>query len=140
MASTADVIELVTHEPTDADRDEIRAVVLDYYEGWFGGDAARMEQALHPELAKRSLWLDAAGGEVLRTTSAARMIELTAAGAGTNDGGDGKVELRIETHGAIASVTARGGKYVDYLHLARTRAGWKIVNALWAWADLTHTR
>jgi hypothetical protein len=26
---------------------------LDYTEGWYAGDAARMERALHPELAKR---------------------------------------------------------------------------------------
>ena len=32
----------------------IEACVRDYFEGWFDGDAARMERALHPELAKRS--------------------------------------------------------------------------------------
>jgi len=31
-------------------------------------------------------------------------------------------------------VAARSAVYVDYLHLARTAEGWKIVNALWAWA------
>jgi hypothetical protein len=31
----------------------IRATALDYVEGWYTGDAARMERALHPELAKR---------------------------------------------------------------------------------------
>jgi hypothetical protein len=35
---------------------EIVACALDYYEGWFDGDAARMERALHPELVKRSRW------------------------------------------------------------------------------------
>jgi hypothetical protein len=28
----------------------IKRTVLDYFEGWFEGDAARMERALHPEL------------------------------------------------------------------------------------------
>lgn len=136
MAATEQVQELVRHEPTAADDDEIRAVVLDYYEGWFGGDALRIERALHPELAKRSLWLDLDGDEVLRTTTAARMVELTAAGAGADESHP-RVELEIAVHGAISSVTARGGPYVDFLHLARTRAGWKIVNAIWAWRDLT---
>jgi len=27
---------------------------MDYIEGWYAGDAARMEKALHPELAKWS--------------------------------------------------------------------------------------
>lgn len=136
MAATEQLQGIVRHEPTAADHDDIRAVVLDYYEGWFGGDATRMERALHPELAKRSLWLDLAGEEVLRTTTAARMVELTAAGAGSDES-DPPVELEIVVHGAIASVTARGGPFVDFLHLARTQAGWKIVNALWAWKDLT---
>jgi hypothetical protein len=37
------------------DEQEIRSTVLDYFEGWFDGDAVRMERALHPQLAKRSL-------------------------------------------------------------------------------------
>ena len=37
-----------------ADRDAIVRVALDYFEGWFDGDAARMERTLHPDLAKRS--------------------------------------------------------------------------------------
>src|SRR5687767_3453035 len=32
--------------------------VLDYFEGWFDGDAGRMERALHPGLAKRGLEKD----------------------------------------------------------------------------------
>jgi hypothetical protein len=35
------------------DDQAIRAVALDYIEGWFDGDASRMERALHPELVTR---------------------------------------------------------------------------------------
>jgi len=35
-------------EPTPADEAAIVGAVLDYFEGWFEGDAARMERALHP--------------------------------------------------------------------------------------------
>ena len=37
----------------DGDEAAIRGVVRDYVDGWFDGDAARMERALHPELVKR---------------------------------------------------------------------------------------
>jgi Putative lumazine-binding len=30
------------------DEQAVRAVVLDYIEGWFDGDAERMERVLHP--------------------------------------------------------------------------------------------
>jgi hypothetical protein len=39
---------------SSSDEDAIRAVALDYFEGWFAGDVTRMERALHPELVKRS--------------------------------------------------------------------------------------
>lgn len=138
MTTTTELAGLAAYAATDADRDKIRAAVLDYYEGWFTGDVARMERALHPELAKRSLWRDTAGGEVLRTTTAARMTELTSQAAGVEARADGRVDIRIDdVHGAIATVTAGSAVYVDYLHLARTDDGWKIVNALWTWQDLT---
>jgi hypothetical protein len=35
--------------------DAVRSAVMDYVEGWFEGDAGRMERALHPELVKRCL-------------------------------------------------------------------------------------
>src|SRR5205807_5731149 len=36
----------------------IERTLLDYFEGWFDGDAARMKRALHPELAKRPTGVD----------------------------------------------------------------------------------
>jgi len=54
--------------PSAGDEAAIVGTVLDYFEGWFQGDAIRMERALHPELAKRCLggdrrWWGEAGGE-----------------------------------------------------------------------------
>ena len=114
---------------------EIVACVLDYYEGWFDGDAARMERALHPGLVKRSLADDGSGVD---TMTAQEMIEATARGLGKKRdesiGGDRRIEISVDDiHGGIASVTAHSAVYVDYLQLARTREGWKIVNALWDW-------
>jgi hypothetical protein len=42
-------------ESTPGDEAAIVGAVLDYFEGWFEGNAARMDRALHPELAKRSI-------------------------------------------------------------------------------------
>ena len=39
---------------TTTDEQAIEATVRDYFEGWFDGDAERMERALHPQLAKRA--------------------------------------------------------------------------------------
>jgi hypothetical protein len=106
----------------------IQRAVLDYFEGWFDGDAVRMERALHPELAKRTV----AGG-VLRTVGAREMIDATAAGVGrAQDVDDRGIDIEI-THidGAGASVVVRSAVFIEHVHLARTRDGWRIVNALW---------
>src|SRR6266540_2841378 len=75
-------------EMTSADEAAIEGVVLDYFESWFEGDAARMERALHPELAKRCLGGDQrwwgqgkeADAQHLDSTTAREMIEATARG------------------------------------------------------------
>lgn len=108
------------------------AAVLDYFEGWFDGDAVRMERALHPGLAKRSLEKD---GHALDETTAEQMIDLTARGVGRQrDPGDPRIEVKVEDiYGAIANATVRSAVYREYVQLARTREGWKIVNTLWDW-------
>jgi hypothetical protein len=112
------------------DQEAITAAALDYYEGWFDGDAARMERALHHDLAKRGL---TGGGEV-DTDTARSMIDATAAGIGRRrDLPDRRIRIRIDdVHGDIATATVTSAVYVDYLHLVRVGNRWKIVNALWA--------
>jgi hypothetical protein len=110
---------------------QIESTVLDYFEGWFDGDATRMERALHPDLAKRSL----GEGDSVDHLTAAEMIEATAAGRGKKrDPGEREIEVRVvEVCEEIATVVVHSKVYREYLHLARTREGWKIVNALWRW-------
>src|SRR5947209_19274012 len=90
------------------DEAAVVGTVLDYFEGWFEGDAERMERALHPELAKRCLggderwWGDGDPGveaERLDSTSAREMIDATARGVGKtriSQGVDPRIEVEIE--------------------------------------------
>jgi len=121
------------------DETAIVATVLDYFEGWFDGDAGRMERALHPQLAKRSLKAPAKGGEAesdqMDALTAQDMIEATARGVGATrlpPGGDPQIQVEvIDVYDTIAAVLVRSAVYREYLHLVRTRAGWKIANAAW---------
>jgi hypothetical protein len=124
-----------TPAPTDVDRVAVESVVRDYYEGWYTADAERMARALHPALAKRSFGQGRDRAAELDDTTAAEMIEATAAGAGRARAGK-RLEIRIaELGGGIASVNVFADHYVDLLHLIRTPEGWRIINALWRWAD-----
>ena len=110
------------------DEAAIKETVLDYFEGWFEGDPTRMERALHPRLAKRSPAKGTWGED-----SAAEMIEATAKGQGrSRDSDERQIDIDvIEVYKGIATVVVHSNVYREYLHLARTDEGWKIVNALW---------
>jgi hypothetical protein len=115
------------------DEDAIRAATLDYIEGWFDGDASRMERALDPELVKRCRGIEGDDPDVLETLTAREMIDATAAGEGRGeDAEDRQIAVEISyLSGEIASVTCLCHRYVDLLQLVRMPDGWKIVNAVW---------
>jgi len=115
------------------DEDAVRAAVMDYVEGWFDGDADRMERALHPELVKRCRGIEGDDPDALETLSARDMIDATADGEGRReDTADRAIEVRIDyLSGGIASVRCFCHRYVDLLHLIDMPNGWKIVNAAW---------
>ena len=120
--------------PVDAERAAIVATVLDYFEGWFDGDAGRMERALHPGLAKRSLGQVASAGAELRGVTKEQMVTWTAEGEGKDvDPGPGRrIDVSVvDVHGNIACAVVDSDVYREYLHLVETDDGWKIVNALW---------
>lgn len=126
-----------TPEATTDDLAAIRAAVLGYFEGWFDADPDRVRRALHPALAKRSRGQDVDRTPAVSSLTAEQMVAWTAAGNGRARGGaERAVEVSVaDVSGTIASVVARTADYVEYLHLIATPEGWRIVNALWRYAD-----
>lgn len=112
----------------------IRKVALDYIEGWYSGDAKRMERALHPELAKRMVSTDpGTGRSLLDQKSAMTLIQATRAGLGRGiPSSRQRHEITIlDIYHNAASVKIVASDWVDYLHLARWNGEWKIINVLW---------
>jgi hypothetical protein len=127
-------MEARSYPNTNTDEAAVIATALDYFEGWFDGDTERMDRALHPGLAKRSLSQVDPGSPELRTITKERMLALTAAGEGKGDdpAGERRIDVElVDLYGNIGSVVVRSAVYREYLHLVRTDEGWKIVNALW---------
>ena len=111
------------------DKEAITATLLDYFEGWFDGDAVRMERALHPELCKRGIRPD---GTIAQDT-AQEMIDATRAGQGKK-GRPADLQLEVKVHdvyGNIATACVYSAVYIEYAQLSRTPQGWKIVNTLY---------
>ena len=119
-------MEAVESPTTSTDAAAVVAAALDYFEGWFDGDEARMDKALHPDFVKRR------AGEELGILTKERMLELTRRGEGKEDSADRTLAVDVvDLYGDIASVIVRSAVYHEYLHLVRTSSGWKIANALW---------
>ena len=125
----------VSRPPGPADIAAIETCVRDYYEGWYTADGERMARAVHPALVKRAFAQDRDRRPVIHETTADEMIGGAAAGAGRSRAGS-KLDIRVaEIGGGIASVNVHADHYVDLLHLIETPDGWRIINALWRWAD-----
>ena len=108
------------------DYEQVKAAAGDYIEGWYAGDVARMDRCLHEDLAKR---IPTSEDGELRTVTKARMIELTAGGGGEMENPEYETTV-FEVSNDVASARVTSPEYVDFLQLARTIDGWKIVNIL----------
>ena len=119
---------------TAADSTAIRQAALDYIEGWYAGDADRMERALHPELAKRIVMTDPQSGRTrLDQQSALTLVLGTRAGYGREIPAERQQKdvTILDVYGNAASAKIVASDWIDYLHLARWNGEWKIVNVLW---------
>ena len=128
------VAPLEAQPSADPEAAAIRETALNYIEGWYEGDAARMERALHPELAKRIVMTDSAtGNSRLDSMGAMTLVQRVRAGGGRKTPKEAQMKdvtiLDRFQHAAVVKVVASG--WIDYLQVAKFNGDWKIVNVLW---------
>ena len=123
----------VASAQTAADSAAIRATALDYIEGFYSGDAARMERALHTDLKKRIVQRTPGEAETLQEMTADQLVQMTAGGGGKQMPDEQKKSdvTILDIYGGMASVKIVAGVWVDYMHIAKVDGEWKIVNVLW---------
>jgi Putative lumazine-binding len=122
-----------TGGPTDADRDAIKATALDYIEGWYEGNAERMERALSPDLAKRIVRTNDKGQSMLQQMSAMTLVQYTRQGGGSKTPKEKQQKdvTILDVFQNAASVKVVASDWIDYLHVAKYNGRWVIVNVLW---------
>ncbi|HSL55155.1 MAG TPA: nuclear transport factor 2 family protein [Pyrinomonadaceae bacterium] len=119
--------------PTDENA-AITKTALNYIEGWYEGNAERMESALHPELAKRIIYTDPKSGRSQFSHMGAMTLVL-----GTREGGGTKTpkekQLKevtiLDRFENVAIVKIVASDWIDYLSVAKFNGKWKIINVLW---------
>src|SRR5436853_1969116 len=134
LATTALVLAARANAQTDDDSAAIRKTALNYIEGWYEGDAARMESALHPELAKRMILTDLkTGHSQFNHMGAMQLVQNTRRGSGSKTPKDQQLKeitiLDRFNNAAVVKIVASG--WIDYLEEAKVNGEWKIINVLW---------
>jgi hypothetical protein len=119
-------------EQTKTEYEAIKQAILDYVEGVYETDPARIRRSVHPELAKRGFFVTAK--ETTESTMTfTQFIEHTKNyNKDSQFPPDSPKEITIYEvldHTASAKLTAAWG--IDYMHLAKYGDRWMIVHVLW---------
>jgi len=115
-------------DASEADLAAIRQTASDYIDGYYAGDAERMDRSLYDFLSKR--WII---DDRVDSTTKGDMIALTKGGGGKDYPGDKKTTITIlDVYGNIAMVKCVSPEYVDYVQMGKVKGKWIIINVLWA--------
>lgn len=118
-----------------SDTTGIKETIANYLDGFYTGDEDRMEQALHPDLAKRIVRTAPNGRSYLRNMGAMSLYQYTKEKEDeSEEHGDLDIVYTIyEIYGnmAIAKAETEYFDFVDFFQLAKVNGEWKIINVLW---------
>ena len=128
------LIPTVANAQTPADAAAIKQTALNYIEGYYEGNAERMEKALHPDLAKRIVRTNPQNGKSsLGQMSAMSLVQINRADGGKDTPKDKQQKdvTILDVFENAASVKIVASDWIDYLHMAKFNGHWVIVNVLW---------
>jgi hypothetical protein len=126
---------VVAQQDANADREAVRQAVLDYVEGIYNVEPARIERSVSPNLAKLGFYRPPAETAYRpgRSMAFQQLVEIA-----KNFNKEGKLRKdapkEIEIYDvmdqtATVKLTADWG--IDYMHLAKIDGKWMIMNVLW---------
>ena len=124
----------VASAQSGVEKEAVRQAVLDYVEGVYEVDPARIERSVHPDLAKRGFFKKP--DEASYRTGQMTFSQLVEVAKTWNKdrklAKDAPKEITIFDvldQTASAKLVAAWG--IDYFHLAKYDGKWKIVNVVW---------
>ena len=129
---------------SDTDRAAVRAAVLDYVEGFYEGDTARLVRSVWPEVRKYGYYVprdsSSYAGEAMPYPEFMRYANAVKAGrARTPANAPKEIEVYdVQDQTASAKLTAWWG--TDYLLLAKQDGRWMITHVLWQSPPRTASR
>lgn len=116
------------------DREGVRQAVLDYVDAIYNVEPERIERSIHPELAKRGFYKQDNASEYSESKMTfERLVEVAKNwNKGHKDMSKAPKEIIIyEVLDQTASVKLVAAWGIDYMHLAKYKGKWMIVNVMW---------
>ena len=115
------------------EQDAIKRTALNYAEGWYEGDADKMESALSADLAKRIVRTNPQGQSMVSQMTALTLVQGTRGGSGkqTPKTEQQKDVTILDVIGNAATVKLEMRDWVDYMHIGKVNGKWVIINVLW---------
>lgn len=121
------------NSPAAADESAVKKAALDYIEGYYSGDTARLERAVHPDLNKA--WprdLPQTGRTILTYATYSFLVESTRAKIGLLDAKEREIKVTVlNIDNDVANVKVVSNKFTDFLQMIKMDGQWKIVNVMW---------
>lgn len=113
---------------TSDDASAVRTAVTDYSEGYFTGDAGRMEKTLHPHYLKHIIH----GNIPMREKTGPQMVaEIRRNGPVELPAGQTREQVTVlDVAGDIASAKLVTPGWTDYMTLSKVDGQWKILSVV----------
>ena len=110
----------------------ITRTVLDFYDGYYSGDAARMEKAIHQDISRATPRdLKQTGRTLLVYSTYSLLVESTRAKVGFLADTARQIHIvTLNTDDDVANIKVVSATFTDYLQLIKLDDQWKIVNML----------
>ncbi len=111
----------------------VRATVTNYIEAYYTGDAARMEQTLHPHYLKHKIH----GNIPVREQTGADLVQAARSGEGTHLTQAERWEqiTVLDVAGNIASAKLVTAGWTDYMTLTKIDGEWKVLSVVQRFDD-----
>jgi beta-lactamase regulating signal transducer with metallopeptidase domain len=123
------VLSCFAAAPTD--EAAVRATVADYIEGYYTGDASRMEKSLHPHYLKHTI--SGSDGQLRMTERTGLQMVQDVRSHGSYDLpiSEKKEQITVlDVAGDVASAKLVTTHWVDYITLSKWNGEWKIVSVV----------
>lgn len=133
LAAAIAVAPVSSVAQTPEDKEAVRQAALDYVEGIYNVEPARIERSVHPNLVKRGFSKQTADGPYVETPMTYEQLVRLAGNWNKEKKRDLSIKevavLEVLDQTAVAKLTAAWG--IDYMLLGKYDGRWKIIEILW---------